>query len=222
MLRLPVAVTRRWNRGSRIFPFKQEHAVDIGALAEAPLCPADHSETSLSDYIASTDRLQLRTEVLNRVVDAETFPAEDKSRPQVTEDIKPDQAAPAKFTSADIPPEEAFHPKRSEQELTRVVDSNADIIHDLQCGALSVEDPRGAEMLGRLDMMKFKEVLKRKFLEGPGSNQSPLEALNRSMVSIDQAKEQNRKYEEERKAQEFHHTSSGYSQHLGTGASGFH
>ena len=54
-------------------------------------------------------------------------------------------------------------------------------------------------MLRRLDMLKFKEVLKRKFLEGPGSNQSSLEALNRSMVSIDQAKEQNRKYEEERK-----------------------
>ena len=105
----------------------------------------------------------------------------------------------AQLTSADVPPEEAFHPKRSEQELTAVVESNADIIHDLQCGALSVEDPQGAEMLRRLDMMKFKEVLKRKFLEGPGSNQSSLEALNRSMVSIDQAKEQNRKYEEERK-----------------------
>ena len=195
--------------------FKKEHAVDIGALAEAPLCPADHSETSLSDYITSTDRLQLRTEVLNRVVDAETFPADadDKSQPQLTEDIKPDQAAlvfhpdaaealklAAQLTSGDIPPEEAFHPKRSEQELTQVVESNADIIHDLQCGALSVEDPRRAEMLRRLDMLKFKEVLKRKFLEGPGSNQSSLEALNRSMVSIDQAKEQNRKYEAERKA----------------------
>ena len=99
-----------------------------------------------------------------------------------------------------VPPEEAFHSKRSEQELTAVVESNADIIHDLQCGALSVEDPQGAEMLRRLDMIKFKEVLKRKFLEGPGSNQSSLEALNRSMVSIDQAKEQNRKYEDERKA----------------------
>ena len=72
----------------------------------------------------------------------------------------------AQLTSADVPPEEAFHPKRSEQELTAVVESNADIIHDLQCGALSVEDPQGAEMLRRLDMMKFKEVLKRKFLKG--------------------------------------------------------
>ena len=62
--------------------FKKEHAVDIGVFAEAPLCPADHSETSLSDYITSTDRLQLRTEVLNRVVDAETFPEADQSRPQ--------------------------------------------------------------------------------------------------------------------------------------------
>ena len=31
--------------------FKRENAVDIGGLAEAPLCPADHAETSLSDYI---------------------------------------------------------------------------------------------------------------------------------------------------------------------------
>ena len=73
--------------------FKKEHAVDIGVLAEAPLCPADHSETSLSDYITSTDRLQLRTEVLHRVVDAETFPAADQSRPQVSKDIKHGQAA---------------------------------------------------------------------------------------------------------------------------------
>ena len=48
-------------------------------------------------------------------------------------------------------------------------------------------------------MMKFKEVLKRKFLEGPGSNQSSLEALNRSVVNIEQAKLQNKKYEEERR-----------------------
>ena len=61
--------------------FKKENAVDIGGLAEAPLCPADHAETSLSDYITSRDRLQLRTEVLNRVVDAETFPEADESTP---------------------------------------------------------------------------------------------------------------------------------------------
>ena len=73
--------------------FKQEHAVDIGALAQAPLCPADHSETSLSDYITSSGRLQLRTEVLNRVVDAETFPTKDSSRPQASEDRKPGRAA---------------------------------------------------------------------------------------------------------------------------------
>ena len=192
--------------------FKKEHAVDIGVLAEAPLCPADHSETSLSDYINSGDRLQLRTEVLNRVVDAETFPEADVSRPQVSKGIKHGQAAlvfhpdaaealkmAAKLTSAHIPPEEAFHPKRSEEELNEVASSNADIIHDMQCGAISVQDPQGAEMLRRLDMLKFKEVLKRKFLEGPGSNQSSLEALNRSVVSIEQAKEQNRKYEDDRR-----------------------
>ena len=192
--------------------FKRDNAVDIGGLAEAPLCPADHAETSLSDYITSRDRLQLRTEVLNRVVDAETFPEADESRPQVSKDIKHGQAAlvfhpdaaealkmASKLTSADIPPEAAFHPKRSEEELTEVVTSNADIIHDMQSGAISVEDPQGAELLRRLDMMKFKEVLKRKFLEGPGSNQSSLEALNRSVVNIEQAKLQNKKYEEERR-----------------------
>ena len=49
-----------------------------------------------------------------------------------------------------------------------MVQDNADILHDLQSGALSVEDPKGAEALRHLDMVKFKEVLKRKFLEGPG------------------------------------------------------
>ena len=73
---LPVAVTRKWSLGSRIFPPSR----DIGAFAEAPFCPADHSKTSLSDYITSTVRLRLRTEVLNRVVDAET-----SSRPQITQ-----------------------------------------------------------------------------------------------------------------------------------------
>lgn len=35
--------------------------------------------------------------------------------------------------------------------------------------------PKRAERLRKLDMAKFKEVLKRKFLEGPGSNQSSWE-----------------------------------------------
>ena len=33
--------------------FKLRHSVDIGLLAEAPLCPADHAETSLSDFVLS-------------------------------------------------------------------------------------------------------------------------------------------------------------------------
>lgn len=36
--------------------FKLRHSVDIGLLAEAPLCPADHAETSLSDFVLSKDR----------------------------------------------------------------------------------------------------------------------------------------------------------------------
>ena len=159
--------------------FKLRHAVDIGMLAEAPLCPADHAETSLSDFLQSKDRLQLRTEVLNRVVDAETFPSEAPSRPQIPKDCKKEQAAlvfhpdaaaamalAGKLTGADVPPEEAFHPKRPEAEMLKVVQDNADILHDMQSGAMSVEDPQGAEALRHLDLVKFKEVLKRKFLEG--------------------------------------------------------
>eukprot|EP00434_Breviolum_minutum_P003341 symbB.v1.2.002939.t1/scaffold163.1/size290254/1 len=193
--------------------FKLRHAVDIGMLAEAPLCPADHAETSLSDFLQSKDRLQLRTEVLNRVVDAETFPSEAPSRPQIFKDCKKEQAAlvfhpdaaaamafAGKLTGADVPPEEAFHPKRPEGEMLRVVQDNADILHDMQSGAMSVEDPQGAEALRHLDLVKFKEVLKGKFLEGPGSNQSAWEALNRSMVDLDTAKAKNREYEEARRA----------------------
>ena len=193
--------------------FKLRHAVDIGMLAEAPLCPADHAETSLSDFLQSKDRLQLRTEVLNRVVDAETFPSEAPSRPQSSKDCKKEQAAlvfhpdaaaamalAGKLTGADVPPEEAFHPKRPEAEMLKVVQDNADILHDMQSGAMSVEDPQGAEALRHLDLVKFKEVLKRKFLEGPGSNQSAWEALNRSMVDLDTAKAKNREYEQARRA----------------------
>ena len=104
------------------------------------------------------------------------------------------------LTGADVPPEEAFHPKRPEEDMMKVVQDNADILHDLQSGALSVEDAKGAEALRRLDMVKFKEVLKRKFLEGPGSNQSAWEAMNRSMVDLDTAKAKNRGYEEARRA----------------------
>eukprot|EP00434_Breviolum_minutum_P041685 symbB.v1.2.037085.t1/scaffold5381.1/size27835/3 len=190
--------------------FKLRHAVDIGMLA---LCPADHAETSLSDFVQSKDRLQLRTEVLNRVVDAETFPSEAPSRPQNSKDCKKEQAAlvfhpdaaaamalAGKLTGADVPPEEAFHPKRPEAEMLKVVQDNADILHDMQSGAMSVEDPQGAEALRHLDMVKFKEVLKRKFLEGPGSNQSAWEALNRSMVELDTAKAKNREYEQATRA----------------------
>ena len=193
--------------------FKLRNAVDIGLLAEAPLCPADHEETSLSDFIQSKDRLQLRTEVLNRVVDAEVFPSSKDARPQISKDCKKDQAAlvfhpdaaealrlAGKLTSADIKPEEAYHPKRPEEEMVKVVQDNADILHDIQTGALSVEDPKGAEALRHLDMVKFKEVLKRKFMEGPGSNQSAWEALNRSMVDLEQARARNKEYEDTRRS----------------------
>ena len=49
--------------------------------------------------------------------------------------------------------------------------------------------PKRAERLRKLDMAKFKEVLKRKFLEGPGSNQS---SWSRSMVDLDMARAKNR------------------------------
>ena len=124
--------------------FKLRHAVDIGMLAEAPLCPADHAETSLSDFLQSKDRLQLRTEVLHRVVDAETFPSEapvQASDPQGLQEgtgcfvFHPDAAAAmalaGKLTGADVPPEEAFHPKRPEAEMLKVVQDNADILHDM-------------------------------------------------------------------------------------------
>ena len=191
--------------------FKLRNAVDIGLLAEAPLCPADHEETSLSDYIQSKDRLQLRTEVLHRVADAEVFPSNNESRPQMSKDCKKDQAAlvfhpqaaealrlASKLTSADVKPEEAYHPKRSEEEMLKVVQDNADILHDIQTGALSVEDPKGAEALRHLDMVKFKEVVKRKFMEGPGSNQSAWEAL----VDLDQARLRNKEYEDSRRSYE--------------------
>jgi len=107
------------------------------------------------------------------VVDAETFPSEAQSRPQNSKDCKKDQAAlvfhadaaaalalAGKLTGADVPPAEAFHATRPEQEMMKVVQDNADILHDLQSGAFSVEDPKGAEALRHLDMIKFKEVLK--------------------------------------------------------------
>ena len=132
--------------------FKLRHAVDIGMLAEAPLCPADHAETSLSDFLQSKDRLQLRTEVLHRVVDAENCKKE-----QAALVFHPDAAAAmalaGKLTGADVPPEEAFHPKRPEAEMLKVVQDNADILHDMQSGAMSVEDPQGAEALRHLDLV---------------------------------------------------------------------
>ena len=126
-----------------------------------------------------------------------TLRPEAPSRPQIPKDCKKEQAAlvfhpdaaaamalAGKLTGADVPPEEAFHPKRPEAEMLKVVQDNADILHDMQSGAMSVEDPQGAEALRHLDLVKKKEVLKRKFL-GPGSKQSAWEALNRSMVDLD-------------------------------------
>ena len=131
----------------------------------------------------------------------------------------PDAAAAmalaGKLTGADVPPEEAFHPKRPEAEMLKVVQDNADILHDMQSGAMSVEDPQGAEALRHLDLVKFKEVLKRKFLEGPGSNQSAWEALNRSMVDLDTAKAKNREYEEARSLQAVLDTTTWDPFHLG-------
>ena len=90
------------------------------------------------------------------MVDAETFPSEAPSRPQSSKDCKKEQAAlvfhpdaaaamalAGKLTGADVPPEDAFHPKRPEAEMLKVVQDNADILHDMQSGAMSVEEPAG-------------------------------------------------------------------------------
>ena len=71
-------------------------------------------------------------------MDAETFPSEGQSRPQISKDCKkgqaalvfhPDAAAARKLagnlTAADVLAEEAFHPKRPEEETLRVVQDNA-------------------------------------------------------------------------------------------------
>ena len=39
--------------------------------------------------------------------------------------------------------------------MLKVVQDNADILHDMQSGAMSVEDPQGAEALRHLDLVKF-------------------------------------------------------------------
>ena len=190
MERLPLAMSHRDHQ-------TKNSSCNMLCLAEAPLCPADYEETSLSR--ARTGSSCARIEVLNRAMDAETFPAFRFLRTarrvrQLWFFTAAALALAGKLTAADIPPEEAFHPKRPEEEMLRVVQDNADILHDIQSGALSVEDPKGAEALRHL--VKFKEVLKRKFLEGPGSNQSAWEALNRSMVDLEMAQTRNNKYED--------------------------
>lgn len=55
--------------------FKLKHAVDIGGLAEAPLCPANHAETSLPDFINSSDRLKgLKARVWGRSIGPDHWP----------------------------------------------------------------------------------------------------------------------------------------------------
>ena len=54
MHRLPLAMSHQVPHKD----FKLRHSVDIGMLAEAPLRPADHEETSLSDFILSNCALR--------------------------------------------------------------------------------------------------------------------------------------------------------------------
>ena len=104
--------------------------------------------------------------------------SKDCKKEQAALVFHPDAAAAmalaGKLTGADVPPEDAFHPKRPEAEMLKVVQDNADILHDMQSGAMSVEDPQGAEALRHLDLVKFKEVLKREHGGlGHGEGQEP-------------------------------------------------
>ena len=170
------------------------------------------SQSPYSDSVPPGQRLTLReTVTTNDLLDAQLQGLELGSRPPVRSDFKDGQQAlffhpqAAKALRLQVQLKEAPPAEKEtvEQKMAKE-EASLQTIAAMQEGAHEVpqSEARGAAVLRHLDMGKFERYLKRKY-EWPESSRDTWSQISMAQTSLAEAKESNRKFQEERRGRTF-------------------
>ncbi|CAE6958922.1 cpt [Symbiodinium sp. CCMP2592] len=158
---------------------REAASVDIGSWAQPPPKPTDQKELSFADQVPMALRLSLAHTVASQPFDEVQFAEQGVgSRPHLQEDwqasqetraFHPQLAAALDIQKKSAGPVAKEPRKPTEEEFLERVNPQLDVMVEMQAGAQSVDEPKGAAILRHLDTEKLHSLLKRNYLQGPGN-----------------------------------------------------
>ncbi|CAE7598049.1 ppsC [Symbiodinium sp. CCMP2592] len=167
---------------------KAAASVDIGSWAQPPPRPTDQKELSFAHQVPMALRLSLAHTVATQPFDEVQFSDKDAGdRPHLREDWQPSQetrafhaqlAAAMEITKKSSGPVDKDSKKLTEEQFLDHINPQLDVIVEMQAGAQSVEEAKGASILRQLDTEKLRSLLKR----GQGNKRMQEEGAQRSKL----------------------------------------
>ncbi|CAE7254264.1 ppsC [Symbiodinium sp. CCMP2592] len=183
---------------------KEAASVDIGSWAQPPPRPTDQKELSFADQVPMALRLSLAHTVATQPFDEVQFADKEAGdRPHLRDDWQPSQetrafhpqlAAAMDITKKSSGPVDKQPKKPTEEEFLDHINPQLDVIVEMQAGAQSVEEAKGASILRQLDTEKLRSLLKRNYLQGPGNQGDEFVA---AQTSLEEAKASNKRMQDE-------------------------
>ncbi|CAE6923501.1 unnamed protein product [Symbiodinium sp. CCMP2592] len=183
---------------------KEAASVDIGSWAQPPPRPTDQKELSFADQVPMALRLSLAHTVATQPFDEVQFADKEAGdRPHLRGDWQPSQetrafhpqlAAAMDITKKSSGPVDKQPKKPTEEEFLDHINPQLDVIVEMQAGAQSVEEAKGASILRQLDTEKLRSLLKRNYLQGSGNQGDEFFA---AQTSLEEAKASNKRMQDE-------------------------
>ena len=149
--------------------------VDLGNYAEKPTSTSDGSEQCFADQVPLALRVSLKHEVSKQPFDEIQFMGkEEGERPwKMTDNIQGQKVFHPKLVKATKLQAEMYEVegkarRPTKEEAEAVIDPQIEVLHELQTGALSVDDDKAksAQVLRHLDLDRFRTLLKRDYTQG--------------------------------------------------------
>ncbi|CAE7412904.1 ppsC [Symbiodinium sp. CCMP2592] len=144
-------------------------------------------------------RLSLAHTVATQPFDEVQFANKEAGdRPHLRDDWQPSQetrlSIPSWRRRWTSPPVDKQPKKPTEEEFLDHINPQLDVIVEMQAGAQSVEEAKGASILRQLDTEKLRSLLKRNYLQGPGNQGDEFVA---AQTSLEEAKASNKRMQDE-------------------------
>ena len=199
---------------------KLAHSIDATQMAQQPMATNTQSEVTMADSVPIQLRMSMREEVLEQTVDQDAAMAADLLREQ--RDSLPSRKGqgfqifhPEAAKTLDLQSKAMQHAdllardeaadleaKRQKTELiSDMVDQNLAVLGPIQEGMQEAADSqvqsKGVELLRRTNLETLREKLKASLLEG---KRTTVEAIESAQTSLTEAKEANKRVQEQGQA----------------------